>query len=388
MGIHKTKMLSRGGEMKIPRMGSLLLASVLLAGCTAEYQAVGGFDDHNEVFVGTVKHNLLSGTAEITATGKVTGMVCKGTSRVTEIPNPFALNCAGQRGVADLTCDDGRRIRVDWVAESCTRGKGTGKDQKGNTFTLSFGMNGKQAQEAFEKESKRVAHKPDLPKVYEPEKVRKERGLATGTGFFVSPNGIIATNYHVVRGASSITVNDTFSGRRARAEVLHSDPKNDIALIKINTSNAPHLFLSSGKVYRKGDEVIALGYPEPEELGQELKATFGRINALSGGDNEENFYQMDAPIQPGNSGGPLLNSRGEVIAINTMTYSALFALVEKGYVPQNVNYAVKIEYAVAAIKEALAKYGQRLPINPGASYSSTADVVAATERAVMLIETR
>ena len=215
---------------------------------------MGGFDDHNEVFVGHVKHNLLTGTAEITAKGKVTGMTCSGTSRVTDIPNPFALNCAGQRGVADLTCTDGRQVHIDWVAESCTRGKGSGKDQNGNTFTLSFGMNAKQAQTAFEKESKRVAAKPTLPKVYNPDQTRSERGVATGTGFLITPNGLIATNHHVVDNATKVTVIDTMTQVRWMAQIIYRDPDNDFALLKIDVCDKSYLPISSQRNIRKGDE--------------------------------------------------------------------------------------------------------------------------------------
>lgn len=365
-------------------LATILAISVLTPGCTdIQHNAVGWFDDYNEALVGEISSNLMTGTSTITVKGRVTGLTCTGDARVTEVPNAFSLS--GQRGVANLTCSDGRRLTVNYVTTGATTGRGTGRDQNGNTFTVEFGLNKEQAAAAIKKAESRVASKPDLPKVYEPGKVRREKGFATGTGFFVSPNGVIVTNYHVIEGASAIVVMDTFSGKSAKAEVLRKDPKNDIAVIKVNASSASYLVLGNGPTPRKGEDVIALGYPMIATQGQEQKATFGRVNAQSGGNGDERFLQMDAPLQPGNSGGPLLNNRGEVVGINTQTVNAVFMLIEQGVLPQNINYAVKIGYAVSAVRDVLAGYGMQLPSGSGTTYPSVADVVAAAEQAVVLI---
>ncbi len=95
---------------------------------------------------------------------------------------------------------------------------------------------------------------------------------------------------------------------------------------------------------RKGDDVIALGYPLVSIQGQEQKATFGRVNALSGATGDDRFLQIDAPIQPGNSGGPLLDAHGNVIGIVTATLNQLETFRAAGVVPQNVNYALRTSF--------------------------------------------
>ncbi|MDP6819526.1 MAG: serine protease, partial [Alphaproteobacteria bacterium] len=94
----------------------------------------------------------------------------------------------------------------------------------------------------------------------------------------------------------------------------------------------------------RGEEVFTLGYPLISAQGQEQKATLGRINAVSGVNNDVRFYQVDTPIQPGNSGGPIINSHGEVVGVVTATLDEIATLRESGALGQNVNYAVKIAY--------------------------------------------
>ena len=133
--------------------------------------------------------------------------------------------------------------------------------------------------------------------------------------------------------------------------------------------------------------IVALGYPLITDLGQEQKATFGRVNALSGLEGDSRYMQIDAPIQPGNSGGPTLNTRGEVVGINTATASTLFNLVRSGTIPQNINYSVKISQVLPAMHDVCARYGSSIEMDSRQPLSSMAELVEAAERAVMLIAT-
>jgi hypothetical protein len=133
----------------------------LVSGCTVTYDVVGKFDDANEVFRGDVVSNLSAGTSVISATGQITGLKCDGGSYVTYVP-PMGLGCSGQRGKADLTCDDGRRIDADWQATSCTTGFGEGKDQYGNSFTFAFGLDKKEAEKYVIQTLPQVKDKPQL----------------------------------------------------------------------------------------------------------------------------------------------------------------------------------------------------------------------------------
>lgn len=138
----------------------------------------------------------------------------------------------------------------------------------------------------------------------------------TGSGFLVRPDGYIVTNAHVVKNATKIEVT-LLGGARYTAKVVGLDHVSDLAVLKIEADNLPILKIGSSKNLRPGEFAIAVGSP----LGYDHTVTLGIISAI--GRNEEvggtrmNFIQTDAAINNGNSGGPLLNLRGEVIGVNT-----------------------------------------------------------------------
>jgi S1-C subfamily serine protease len=325
---------------------SALLISVL-TGCSIKYKAVGKFVNHNEVFVGDIDHDMIAGQADIVLRGENSGLFCRGQSYVTYIP-PFALGCSGQRGKADLSCEDGRTAELDWLAKSCTTGYGRGKDSEGNKFVFSFGENEQEARNYVTKTLPEVASKPDLP-IYKPKEVRKEKGFNVGTGFFVSKSGYFVTNHHVVEDAKEVRLT-LKNGTKLLAEMIATDPANDVAIGKVASTDS-WLTLDGDEILKKGDEVIALGYPLIAIQGQSQKATFGRVNALSGIKDDVRFLQVDVPIQPGNSGGPLLNSKGRVIGVITATLNQIITLRTSGALPQNVNYAVKVDYVSPLLKQ-------------------------------------
>lgn len=367
-------------NMKKTKIAFLLVVTLLLSACSIKYKAVGSFDNYNEVFVGEVDHNLLSGSAYIVAETKNSKIRCEGQSYVTYMP-PFALGCAGQRGKAPLICSDDRKITIDWVAHSCTTGSGQGKDQNGATFRLAFGFDEAEAQAALDKLSTSVESKPKLP-VYKPKEFRQEKGFATGTGFFVSNDGYVVTNFHVIEGAKSITVVNTSDGKEFVAKLIQTDPINDVAILKIDAKTTG-LPLVTNFIGSKGDEVLTLGFPLISIQGQEQKATFGRINALSGIQGDARLIQIDVPIQPGNSGGPLLNNRGEVIGVVTATLNQIVTLRESGSLPQNVNYAVKIDYILPLLRNI-----QHIKTTNASSSSSNlgmSQIVSRREPSVVLI---
>jgi serine protease Do len=172
------------------------------------------------------------------------------------------------------------------------------------------------------------------------------RGM--GSGFIVSPDGTILTNAHVVKDASEVTVKLT-DRREFRAKVLGSDPKTDVAVLKIEAKNLPVVQLGNVKDLRPGEWVLAIGSP----FGFENTVTAGVVSAKGRSlpdDSSVPFIQTDAAVNPGNSGGPLFNSRGEVVGINSQIYSQ-----SGGY--QGVSFAIPVDVAVR-VKDQIAATGK------------------------------
>ena len=146
---------------------------------------------------------------------------------------------------------------------------------------------------------------------------QQTRGL--GSGFIVSPDGYIVTNAHVVDGASEVTVKLT-DRREFTAKVIGSDKRTDIALIKIDATNLPALDINAKPAIRKGEWVIAIGSPFGFESSVSAGVISGVHRALPNGQMVP-FIQTDVAVNPGNSGGPLLNAAGQVVGVNSQIYS-------------------------------------------------------------------
>jgi serine protease Do len=151
-----------------------------------------------------------------------------------------------------------------------------------------------------------------------PQMPRKQK--AAGSGVIVSPDGFILTNNHVVDDATKVHV--TLADKREfDAKVIGKDPKSDVAVIKVEATGLPAIAIGDSSKVEVGDLALAIG--NPFDLGQTV--TMGIISALGRSgierDNYENFIQTDAAVNPGNSGGALVNTRGELIGINTAILS-------------------------------------------------------------------
>ncbi|OFW20893.1 MAG: hypothetical protein A3H97_10385, partial [Acidobacteria bacterium RIFCSPLOWO2_02_FULL_65_29] len=157
----------------------------------------------------------------------------------------------------------------------------------------------------------------DLPRGQRTPRTFRQRGL--GSGVVVSGDGYILTNHHVVDGAESITV-DFSDGRTFKAKTIGSDEPSDLAVLKIDATNLQTLALANSDAVQVGDVVLAVGNP----LGVGQTVTMGIVSAKgrqTDGDSYQDFIQTDAPINQGNSGGALVNLKGELVGINSQILS-------------------------------------------------------------------
>jgi tetratricopeptide (TPR) repeat protein len=190
-----------------------------------------------------------------------------------------------------------------------------------------------------------IATAPSISLPADPELPEAQQLVSGGTGFLFSSRDYIITNYHVVKGASSIEVKFP-DGEIIKASVQAKDSQNDIAVLKLSQSPStpiPDLKFGDSSKVRPGDKVFTIGYPASAILGKNQKITDGIISSVTGIEDDPTMFQITVPIQPGNSGGPLFNEQGEVIGITTASLS-LNAIQSLGAVPQNVNYAIKSSF--------------------------------------------
>lgn len=204
----------------------------------------------------------------------------------------------------------------------------------------------------------------------------------TGSGFFIAPD-VVVTSQHVIRQASRIEIIYNNEIQLA-AEVLASDEATDLALLKVHgLENAvTPLTLANANTVRQGSRVYAVGFPLPLIMGMQAKLSEGIISSMSGLQGDLKMIQISTPLQPGNSGGPLLNERAEVVGVVAGGLNAA-ALLQEGIMPQNVNYAVKINniYNLAAFCGLEVTQGQA----EGGTAMSAPDVMDVARQAVVFI---
>lgn len=180
------------------------------------------------------------------------------------------------------------------------------------------------------------------------EKERK-RALSTGTGFFVTPDGFIVTNHHVIEDKTHVVIRDA-NGNFHHAAVVAQDANRDLALLKVS-GKFPSLKIARPDIVSKGQRVMTVGYPQVSIQGNESKVTDGVISSFSGFNNDQNWFQISTPIQGGNSGGPLVTEAGYVVGVVVATANATRYLKITGNIPQNVNYAIKSSVLLGFLAE-------------------------------------
>ena len=171
--------------------------------------------------------------------------------------------------------------------------------------------------------------------------------IGSGSGFFISSQGHIVSNAHVVGGCKKIKVYE--NGKEILLNILDTDTKNDVGLVKGKFKNTKYLNIKSDGA-ELGEDIVAFGYPLVDTLSDSVKLTKGIVSALAGPNNNFAMIQIDAALQPGNSGGPVLNMNGLVVGIATSGLSKLKMAKEQKILPENVNFAVAAPTIVKFLK--------------------------------------
>lgn len=186
-----------------------------------------------------------------------------------------------------------------------------------------------------------------------------------GTGFAISPKGYLVTCHHVVKDAARIIVH--VSGGHLEAKIVALDPRNDLAVLEVPSWPGRHLGLVSSTEVTHASDVLAAGFPDPSVLGTNPKISTGIVNALSGVRDDPRHIQISAPVQPGNSGGPLVSESGRVVGVVAAGLNSIDRMANGGYLPQTVNYAIKTDLVLSLLSGAsipTPRFGTRTPPGP------------------------
>jgi hypothetical protein len=218
------------------------------------------------------------------------------------------------------------------------------------------------------------------PETIPPERMRTELD-STGSGFFVSMGGLVLTNNHVVSGCADLKLR---LGREqiGTAAVVASDPSRDLAVLQSVSRPPSRAVFRMGRDIRPGDDVVAVGYPLRGLLSSEANVATGTVSANAGLRDDPDYLQISAPVQPGNSGGPLLDRAGLVVGVVSAKLDALEVVDAYGDIPQNVNFAIKGRVAAAFLNQ---HQMTLIGADPGPPLSA-ADVGEIAQRYTVLVE--
>ena len=295
------------------------------------YGILFGFKDWNNYY-----QFLISEQGSYIIFGKFEGVTIK----LSEWTKSRVINIGNQRNLLKvMKFDDEFIFSINGQVVERTKSK----DLRGNNFGIMASGSGQYYLENIIVKEFMTADElaQKAPKIT---KGSSDEWKGNGSGFFINENGYIATNYHVIEGAREIQVEYFQKGIKNtyKAKVIVTDKQNDLAIIQIQDSkfnrlpSIPYVFNYSIKDV--GTEVFALGYPMANIMGSEIKYTDGKISSKTGIQGDITVYQISVPIQPGNSGGPLFDSKGNLVGITSS------ALNKEYFNTENVNYAIKTSY--------------------------------------------
>jgi TPR repeat protein len=202
----------------------------------------------------------------------------------------------------------------------------------------------------------------------------------TGTGFFITDDGYLISNYHVVKDATKVRL--LTGAGLIDAKVVQVDAANDLALLKADGRFAC-LPIAASRTGLLGGTVATVGFPDIGLQGFAPKLAKGEIASLSGAGDDPRYFQISVPVQPGNSGGALVDERGNVIGIVSAKLDAGAALAASGALPENVNYAVKSSLLLSFLESVPAVSARlKAPVTADRKFE---DVVKSAQDAAVLV---
>ena len=321
-----------------------MLKKIFVLGCllnlSACAQAVyATLGDDKEIYRGQLQPELNHSGTMTMSNSK--GRVCSGSYHF--VNADLARNIISVGGVAAIRCNDGVTANMRFHTISKYSGWGAGQTSKNEKINFTFGMS--------EDESRMYLNMPEQSVDEETaqnglngntsnQNSAEIKPLGFGTGFLISEQGHILTNNHVVNGCEYMQVRYA-DGTQEKADILFTDSINDLAVVKVNSKQSAIATFPTSSNYRVGDDVIAYGYGMAGELSKSGVLTTGTINALSGWGDDSRFIQISATVQHGNSGGPLVDRKGNVIGVNTGIIDTVEYYKAKGQTPENAAFSVK-----------------------------------------------
>jgi TPR repeat protein len=210
--------------------------------------------------------------------------------------------------------------------------------------------------------------------------ILQTRPESSGTGFFITEDGYLITNEHVAGNGAQVRL--VTAAGLISAKVVKVDAANDLALLKAEGKFAS-LPVVSSRAVKMGGTVATVGFPNIGLQGFAPKLAKGEIAALSGAQDDPRYFQISVPVQPGNSGGALVDERGNVVGVVAAKLNVAAALATSGALPENVNYAVKSSLLLSFL-ESVPEVAAKLK-EPSAKDCKFEDVVKSAEKAAVLV---
>ena len=255
-----------------------------------------------------------------------------------EMKNRDGITCAGKfrytgtrTGIGHLTCSNGEKSDFQFNGLSAVSGYGYGTSSNGYPIAFTFGLDESERRRYLRLDERFASRR-------KPPQHKKGKG-GTGSGFSVG-NGLFVSNAHVIEGCKSVTLGHSHWGV-FKGDVVAQDKSNDLAAIRVEKWSGSSLSWNRDRDIRAGIRVATYGYPYGGAIASAGSLSTGDVNALTGMNDDSRFLQISAPVQPGNSGGPLVNIRGELVGMVTSKLNAIKIAKITGDIPQNVNFALK-----------------------------------------------